>query len=169
MGRSLMNNAGCVLNGFGAPATSLFSGFLPRPRLFALRREAFGQPGKVHDHSLMGALADLFGFVMSGYRENNPPPVDLDNLGLRRHVLSNRSCRKMLNIDHRSDRAFTRLQTAADGIQRRVLHRQNHDRRRQHRRQHRILELTSQMLRHHIEHKPAFCPNRYSTHSHVTF
>src|SRR5262249_8009162 len=133
------------------------------PRL-ALRRETLGEAGGIDPHALVRAPADLLDLVMRRHRKHQLSPLPTRDLGPGRDTLAYRRRRQVANVDRGADSALIRLQIVANGVQRRVLHRQYHQRRGKYRRKYRVLELARQVRRRDVHHEAPLRSDWYSTH-----
>src|SRR5215468_10835679 len=87
--------------------TSASCSLLGEPRL---------EPRPVDHRALVRAGADLLGLVARRDLEGDVAALDLDDLGLRRHVVTCGRRGEMPYVDCGADRALARIEIAADGI-----------------------------------------------------
>ena len=112
----------------------------------ALGIKALFQASEINHHPLVGTSADLLDFISRDHRKDDPTAINLCDFRLRRHPLSDRRRRDMTDVNRRTDGAFTMPEIAANGVERGILHRQDHNRCRQHWGQQRVLEPVRQVF-----------------------
>src|SRR5205814_1921069 len=95
---------------------------------------------KIDHDSLVTSLADLLFAVACRHFEVNSLSVDADDLGRRVYVVAYWRGGEVLYVHCNTDCAFACVQKRPDGIERRVLHDQDHHGRRKHLRQDGVLE-----------------------------
>src|SRR5262245_5971512 len=118
---------------------------------FALGCQPLLEAAHVDHHALMGAATDLLGLVARADIEFDASTVDARDHGFGRDIMSDRRRGEVADVDRGADRAFARIQVAADGVEGGILHRRDHHRRREYLREHRILEPVGEMRRPHAQ------------------
>src|SRR5580704_2719149 len=113
----------------------------------ALFGESLVERTKIDHDSLVASLADLLCAVACRHFEVNSLSVDADDLGRRAYLAAYWRGREVLYIHCDTDGAFAGVEKRLDGIERRVLHDQNHNGRRKHLRQHGVLEPIGKVFR----------------------
>ena len=84
-------------------------------------------------------------------RKLDAPPVNVGHFRFADDASAGRRRRQMAHVDARAERAFAGVEIGLDGVERRILHHHDHDRRRQDRRQRHILESAGEMVGHDDE------------------
>src|SRR5450631_1651060 len=108
--------------------------------LHALFSKSLVERTKIDHDSLVASLADLLFAVACRHFEVNSLSIDADDLGRRAYLVAYWRGGEVLYIHCNTDCAFACVQKRLNGIERRVLHDQNHHGRRKHLRQHGVLE-----------------------------
>src|SRR6266851_8023659 len=117
----------------------------------ALFSESLVERTKIDHDSLVASLADLLFAVACRHFEVNSLSIDGDDLGRRAYLVAYWRGSEVLYIHCNTDCAFACVQKRLDGIERRVLHDQNHHGRRKHLRQHGVLESIGKVFGLHAQ------------------
>src|SRR5580704_9963764 len=117
----------------------------------ALFSESLVERTKIDHDSLVASLADLLFAVACRHFEVNSLSIDGNYLGRRAYLVAYRRGGEVLYIHCNTDGAFACVQKRPDGIERRVLHDQNHDGRRKYLRQHGVLESIGKVFGLHAQ------------------
>src|ERR1700730_10582325 len=158
---ALQHFAPCRERGNGRPDRGAGNG----PLSLRFLRQAFVDPCDVDHHTLVRPASDFLALVARGHVEFEPPSVDFGHFGLRPDLMPHRGWGEVADVDPRSDRALARVEKAPHGVERGVLHHENHDRGGEHVGQHRILEPAGEVLRPHPQGEAAFGAYRNRTHA----
>src|SRR6266849_10798942 len=127
--------------------------------------EPFVEPPDIDDHSLVTAAPDFLGLVARAHRELDAAPLDLGDFRLGADLMTGGGRGEVPDVDRGSDRGFAGVEKAADGIERGVLHREDHDRGGEHVGEHRILEPAGEVLGSHAQREAA--PGTYGNRAHA--